>query len=110
MITIGTPGSEDITIRNSVLRATPSKSSWDKTIQINLGKNIKILNNRFEGGERCVRFKPNTSGEMRGNTFNGCVTAIQASSNDADIQPMRHGPTVVTVKSNRYNGVQNRVR
>jgi hypothetical protein len=110
MITIGTPGSENITIQNSVLRATPRKASWDKTIQINFGKNIRILNNRFEGGVRCVRFKPNTTGEVRGNTFNGCGTAIQASSNDADIKPMRNGPTVVTVRNNRYVGVGTQVR
>jgi len=110
MITIGSPGASNITVQNSVLRATPQKSAWDKTIQINFGTNIKILNNRFEGGVRCVRFKPRTSGTVQGNTFNGCETAIQVSSNDADVAPMTNGPTTVTVRNNRYNDVKNKVR
>ncbi|MEZ4814982.1 MAG: hypothetical protein R3A80_07235 [Bdellovibrionota bacterium] len=93
MITIGTPGGSNITIKDSVLIATPSKSKWDKTIQVNFGKDIKIYDNVFVGGERCVRFKPNTSGEVVDNTFNGCNTAVQMSAKDKDIKPMTNGPS-----------------
>jgi hypothetical protein len=32
------------------------------------------------------------------------------SAHSADIAPMKNGPTVVTVKGNRFNGVKNKVR
>ena len=104
MITVGTPGTSNITIQNSVLIATPNKSSWDKTIQINFGKDIKVFDNLFVGCVRGVRFKPNTSGEVDGNTFNDCQTAIQLSSKDADISPMKNGPSKAYLKGNTYNG------
>ncbi len=106
LLTIGTPGSDSITIRNSYFRATPSKSAWDKTIQINFGTRIKILNNTFVGGARCVRFKPRTQGEVLNNKFYNCETAILASSNDADISPMKNGSTRVRVKGNKFYNVK----
>jgi hypothetical protein len=111
LITIGSPGADNITVQNSVLRATPDKSHWDKTIQINFGKNIHIRNNRFEGGQRCIRFSPSTTGDVIGNTFNGCDTAVKASShtNSMSVSPQKTGPTIVTVKNNKLNGVRNEV-
>lgn len=97
LLTIGTPGSSNITIKNSILYANPNKSMWDKTIQINFGNNISIIDNIFVGGARCIRFKPNTSGTVKGNKFYNCKTWIKASSEDADISPMKNGP--VRVKS-----------
>lgn len=104
MITIGTPGSNNVTIKNSVLIATPSKSAWDKTAQINFGKNINFYDNVFVGGVRCIRYKPQTSGDVEGNTFNGCSTAVQLSAKDADIKPMKNGASSVYLKGNSYNG------
>jgi hypothetical protein len=100
LITIGTPGARDITIKNSYLRAAPSKSAWDKTIQINFGRDIKIINNTFVGGERCIRFKPNTTGEVRNNKFQNCNTGLVVSSNDPDIEPMEAGPSEVKISGN----------
>jgi hypothetical protein len=100
LITIGTPGARDITIKNSYLKATPSKSAWDKTIQINFGKDIKIINNTFIGGERCIRFKPNTTGEVRNNKFDNCNTGLLVSSNDPDVEPMEAGPSTVKISGN----------
>jgi hypothetical protein len=104
MITIGTPGSNNVTIQNSVLVASPSKSAWDKTVQVNFGKNINFYDNVFVGCERGIRFKPNTSGAAEGNTFNDCNTAIQLSAKDADISPMKDGPSSAYLKGNTYNG------
>lgn len=97
LITIGTPNSENITIKNSVLYANPDKNFWDKTIQINFGKDINIIDNIFVGGARCIRFKPSTSGTIKGNKFYGCKNWIRATANDADISPMKNGP--VRIKS-----------
>lgn len=110
LMTIGTPGSDNITIQNSYFKPTPSKSNWDKTIQINFGSRIKILNNIFAGGERCIRFKPNTQGEVIGNKFYGCNNAVKASSDDADIAPMKNGPTRVVYKSNKCYDCNNKVK
>ena len=104
MITIGTPGGRDVTVQNSTLIATPSKSSWDKTIQINFGTDMKFYNNTFIGCTRGIRFKPNTSGIVEGNTFKNCSTAVQLSAKDADISPMKNGPSTVTLRSNSFNG------
>jgi len=110
LLTIGTPGIDNITIQNSYFKATPNKNNWDKTIQINFGQRISIKNNIFVGGARCVRFKPNTQGEVINNQFYDCQTAIQASSNDADISPMKNGPTRVLVRGNKYTNVGNQVK
>lgn len=104
LLTVGTPGNSNITVRNSYLIATPSKSAWDKTVQVNFGQNITLDNNTFVGGARCIRFKPNTSGTVTNNLFRGCETALLASSNDADISPMKNGPTRVVYKGNRCDG------
>ncbi len=104
MLTVGTPGSSKVTVQNSVLIATPSKSAWDKTVQVNFGKEINFYDNVFVGGVRCLRFKPQTSGAAEGNTFNGCDTAIQLSAKDADIKPMKNGASSVYLKGNTYNG------
>lgn len=104
MITVGTPGGSNVTIKNSVLIATPSKSAWDKTVQINFGEDIKFYDNVFVGGVRCIRFKPQTTGAVEGNTFNGCSAAVQLSAKDADISPMKNGASSVYLKGNSYNG------
>lgn len=101
LITIGSPNASDITVKNSWLKAAPSKSGWDKTIQINFGRDIQILNNVFVGGLRCVRYKPGTNGRVAGNFFDGCETALQASSNDADVEPMKNGPVLVEFENNK---------
>ena len=101
MITIGTPNSENITIQNSVLKANPNKKNWDKTIQVNFGREINIVNNRFVGGVRCVRFKPNTTGTVLDNVFENCSSPIRVTSNDADISPMKNGPSTVEVRRNK---------
>lgn len=106
MITVGTPGTSNITIQNSTLIATPSKSSWDKTIQVNFGTNIMVYDNVFVGCERGLRLKPNTSGDAQGNIFNNCKTAIQMSTKDADIAPMKNGPSKAYLKDNKYNGAK----
>jgi hypothetical protein len=104
MITIGTPGTRNVTIQNSTLIPSPKKSSWDKIIQINFGSDIRVLDNKFLGGERCVRFKPNTSGVVDGNSFKSCHYAIQMSFKDKDIAPMTNGPSTVLMRDNSYNG------
>lgn len=100
MITVGTPGARDITIRNSYLRGTK-----DKTIQINFGEDITIEKNTFVGGGACVRFKPRTSGKVINNKFYGCGTALRASANDPDISPMQAGHTSVIFKGNKFENV-----
>jgi len=104
MITIGTPGGSDITIKNSWLKANPSKSAWDKTAQVNFGSRITFQNNDFIGGQTCIRFKPNTNGSVIGNRFWGCNVGLRATSDDADIAPMKNGPVRVLFQSNKcYN-------
>jgi len=100
LITVGSPGARDITIKNSYLKAAPNKSSWDKTIQINFGKNITIHNNVFVGGVRCIRFKPNTTGTVTNNKFHDCGVGLLVSSNDPDVEPMQAGPSTVKIKNN----------
>ncbi len=104
MITVGTPGSRNITIQKSTLIPVPKKSNWDKIIQINFGTDIRILDNRFLGGKRCVRFKPNTSGMVDGNSFKSCQYAVLLSAKDKDISPMTNGPSSVVLRDNSYNG------
>jgi hypothetical protein len=100
LITIGTPGVRDITIRNSYL-----VGNRDKSVQVNFGQNINFENNTFVGGGACIRYKPRTSGRVRNNTFYKCGAAIRASSNDPDISPMQAGPTTVEVKGNKFINV-----
>ena len=100
LITVGTPGTQDITVRNSYLKANPRQSSWDKTVQINFGKEVNFYDNIFVGGKFCLRYKPNTSGEVIGNEFYDCQRALMASSNDADISPMKDGPVTVRYVDN----------
>ncbi len=102
MITIGTPGNDNITIQNSVLRTNPNPKYIDKTVQINFGTRINFINNRFVGGARCILFKPNTSGSVIGNVFEGCGPPVLASSNSADIKPMKNGPITVEMRQNTY--------
>jgi hypothetical protein len=109
LITTGR-GARNITIEDSWLSATPRAASRDKTIQINFGHDIKIMRNVFFGGTRCVRFKPSTSGEVVGNWFLGCETALQASSNDADISPMKNGPVIIKFSGNNFENVKNKVK
>ena len=45
MITVGTPGNSNITIKNSYLKAGPNKASWDKTVQVNFGKKVNLYDN-----------------------------------------------------------------
>jgi hypothetical protein len=104
MITIGTPGTRDVTIQNSTLIPTPDKSAWDKIIQVNFGTDIKVFNNKFLGSERCVRFKPNTSGHVEGNSFKDCEAAVLLSYKDKDIPPMQNGPSSVLLRNNAFNG------
>ena len=107
MITIGTPGGSNITVQNSILRANPNKKVWDKTIQNNFGKNLSFINNRFIGGARCIRLKPNTSAYIAKNEFINCATPVLASSNDKDITPMKNGPVIFEMKGNKYSGTNN---
>jgi hypothetical protein len=104
MITIGTPGTRDVTIQNSTLIPVPKQSAWDKIIQINFGSDIKVYDNTFLGSERCVRFKPNTSGIVEGNSFKSCRYAVLLSAKDKDIKPMTNGPSTAVLRSNTYNG------
>ena len=100
MITIGTPGTKNITIQNSTLIPVPNKNRWDKTIQINFGTDHKILNNKFIGGLRCIRLKPNTSATIEKNSFGECTYGLLMSSSDKDIAPMQNGPSTAYLKNN----------
>ena len=100
MITIGTPGTRNVTIQNSTLIPVPNKGKWDKTIQINFGTDHKILKNKFIGGLRCVRLKPNTSAHIKGNSFSGCKYGVLMSTRDADISPMKDGPSTAYLSGN----------
>jgi hypothetical protein len=104
MITIGTPGTRDVTIQNSTLIPVPKKSAWDKIIQINFGTEIKVIDNKFLGSVRCVRYKPNTSGTVEGNSFKSCENAVFLSAKDADIAPMKDGPSTVLLRNNSFGG------
>jgi len=104
MITIGTPKGRDVTVQNSTLIAAPNKSNWDKTIQVNFGTDMRFLNNTFLGCVRAIRLKPNTSALIEGNKFRDCQTAVQMSTKDKDIAPMKNGPSYATLKSNDYGG------
>lgn len=110
LMTIGTPGIDDVTIKNSYLKATPNRNSWDKTVQVNFGQRVRFLNNVFVGGSACIRFKPSTSGEVVGNRFYGCSDGVRASSNDADISPMKNGPVRLLVRDNKCYDCKNEVR
>jgi len=107
MITIGTPGGTNITVQNSILRANPNKPMWDKTIQNNFGKNLSFINNRFIGGLRCIRLKPNTGAYIANNEFVNCADPVLATSDDKDIKPMTNGPVVFEMKGNKYSGTNN---
>ncbi len=100
MITIGTPGTKNVAIQNSTLIPVPNRGKWDKTIQINFGTDHKILNNKFIGGLRCVRLKPNTSAQINGNSFSGCKYGVLMSTKDSDIAPMKDGPSTAFLGSN----------
>lgn len=102
LLTAASPGGEHITIQNSVLFANPTASQRDKTIQFNFGQNFVLRNNVFVDGERCTRFKPNTTGLLEGNTFWDCAYPSRISSNDADITPMRNGPVTLRIKNNTF--------
>jgi hypothetical protein len=91
LMTIGSPGAENITIQNSTFFPNPNEDFQDKTIQVNFGKDIKFLNNKFVGGKRCIRIKPSTSVFIKDNKFINCKEPIRASANDADISPMENG-------------------
>lgn len=102
LLTAASPGGENITIQNSVLFANPAPSQRDKTLQFNFGTNFTLRNNVFVDGERCTRFKPNTTGLLEGNTFWDCAYPSRISSNDADITPMRNGPVTLRLKNNAF--------
>ncbi len=102
MITIGTPGSDNITIQNSTLKANPKSSSWDKTVQVNFGTNIKFINNEFVGGKYCARLKPNTTASFTNNIFRGCNQGVRMTSKDADISPMKNGPVTASFSGNSF--------
>jgi hypothetical protein len=104
LLTIGTPGTRDITVQNSTFIPTPSKKNWDKIVQINFGEDLKFYNNLFWGSERCIRFKPNTHGIVEGNEFRNCKDSVLLSSRDKDIRPMTNGPSSVLLRNNNYNG------
>lgn len=106
MITIGTPKSSDIIIKGSTIIANPKKSTWDKTIQVNFGKNINITDNTFIGGSQAIRFKPRTTGAVEKNVFKNVSTAVGMSSNDSDIEPMKNGTTTVIFSENNYYGAK----
>jgi hypothetical protein len=110
LLTIGTPGTKDITVQNSYFKGTPNKNNWDKIIQINFGTDLKFYNNVFVGGNSCIRFKPQTEGEIVGNRFHDCKAAIRASSNDADIRPMKNGKVTILVRDNKCFGCREEVR
>jgi len=99
-MTIGSPGASNITLQDSIIYANPNKSYWDKSVQINFGTNINFINNKFVGGERCIRYKPQTSGLVQGNSFFDCRAPVQGSSKDADISPMKNGTTTISIKKN----------
>lgn len=102
LLTAASPGGDSITIQNSVLFANPTPSQRDKTLQFNFGKNFVLRGNVFVDGERCTRFKPNTTGLLDGNTFWDCAYPSRISSNDADIAPMRNGPVTLRLKNNAF--------
>lgn len=104
MITIGTPGSSNVTIQNSTLIATPSKSAWDKTAQVDFGSSIKFFDNVFVGCKYGLRLKPSTSSEAQGNIFNDCSVGIMMSAKDATITNSKNGPSKAYLKDNVYNG------
>jgi hypothetical protein len=104
LITAASPGGDNITIQNSVLFANPNPRFRDKTVQFNFGQNFLLRNNVFVDGERCTRFKPNTSGRLEGNTFWDCKNPSRISSDDADISPMRDGPVTLRLKNNIFRG------
>jgi len=111
LITIGTPGIDDITIKNSYFKANSKRSSWDKTLQNDFGTRVKILNNTFNGGKMCVRFKPNTDGEVIGNFFYDCEVAIRATSDDAgSVDNMKNGPVKLKVRDNKYEKVGSQMK
>jgi len=107
LLTMGTPGVKNVTVQNSILRANPDQKLWDKTIQNNFGANLNFINNRFIGGVRCIRLKPNTSAYIANNEFINCEMPVLATSNDADISPMKNGPTTIQMKGNKYSGTNN---
>jgi hypothetical protein len=104
MITIGTPGGSNVTVQNSTLIAGPNKANWDKTIQVNFGTDMKFYDNTFIGCMRGIRLKPNTSASIEGNTFKNCNTAVQMSTKDKDIAPMKNGPSSAFLRDNNFGG------
>lgn len=110
LITIGTPGSDNITIKNSWMKANPKKSSWDKTLQNDFGSRVNIENNDFVGGKMCVRFKPNTQGSVIGNRFWNCEVALRATSDDPSLPQMSKGPVRVLYKSNKCNSCGSEIK
>ena len=104
LLTMGTPGVNNVTVQNSILRANPNQKIWDKTIQTNFGKHINYVNNRFIGGARCIRLKPNTDAYIAGNEFINCQFPVEATSNDKDISPMTNGPVTFQMKKNKCTG------
>lgn len=106
MMTIGTPGGSNITLQNSTLIGNPSKSSWDKIVQVNFGEDIKLYDNKFLGCKRCIRLKPNTSAIIEGNVFKNASDAVAMSYKDKDIAPMTNGPSYAVLRDNQYNGAE----
>lgn len=109
LLTATSPGGDKVTIQNSILFANPQAKYRDKTIQFNFGKNFVVKNNTFVDGERCTRFKPNTSGLLEGNTFWDCAYPSRISSDDADISPMKNGPVTVRLKGNQFKGCKSAI-
>ena len=96
LITIGTPGASNITIKNSKLFGNPKESERDKILQVNFGKDLKLINNIFVNSPRCIRLKPSTSALIKGNKFYNCKNPIRASSNDYGQKPMmKNGPVKI---------------
>lgn len=104
LLTASSPNGANITIQNSTFFANPSSAYRDKTLQFNFGKGYVLRKNVFVDCERGVRFKPNTSGLLEGNTFWDCKNPVRVTSDDADISPMKNGPATVRLKDNVFNG------
>jgi len=103
MITIGTPGAENITIKNSTLIAAPNSKNWDKTIQTDFGRDLVFKNNHFVGGSRCLRLASNTKSLVTQNHFENCKTPIYVTSKSSGITNMQDGESTLELKDNDYD-------
>eukprot|EP01098_Paradermamoeba_levis_P003664 TRINITY_DN1644_c0_g1_i3.p1 TRINITY_DN1644_c0_g1~~TRINITY_DN1644_c0_g1_i3.p1 ORF type:complete len:371 (+),score=70.34 TRINITY_DN1644_c0_g1_i3:122-1234(+) len=104
MITVGTPGADRITIKNSILYANPNPHCRDKTLQFNFGTNIRVENNTFVGGVRPLRFKSRMTVEVANNRFYGASDPIRLTVTDSDFPQMVTGPSTVKVVNSEFIG------